>query len=354
MDGFIANDAGKRCFNCHQKMEVKAVYCSNCGQKYTDGRIKLKTLILEFFETVLNIESKFFQTLGALFIPGKLTNEFFKGRHQSYFRPLRIFLIMTILHFTVIAFVVNNVMEDEVSEAKQKILSNAYRISFIQAIDTIQPQLEAYYNPKDTLVRASIDSLQRHMHRGVDDSTSVNYATWVPSKGLQFNLKKIGSEDIFQLPKDEILEKYEIEGFVSRLTVGQSIRVWNNLDNILGFVIGNFTWMLLLMMPALAFLLKILYIRRKQYFVEHLIFSFHYHAFAFLIASPAYLFVEVFPLGIPLAFTAILVYLLFAMRRVYQQGWIKTFVKFIILNNLYLFVLTFFAIFMVIISALVF
>lgn len=120
----------------------------------------------------------------------------------------------------------------------------------------------------------------------------------------------------------------------------------------MGLAVGNLTWMTLLMMPTLAFILLILYARRDYYYVEHLIFSFHYHAFAFLIASPAYLMANRWPAGVGLAFGIILIYLFLAMRKVYKQGIIKTSLKFMALNSLYLFVFTFFLIFMLVISAL--
>lgn len=75
--------------------------------------------------------------------------------------------------------------------------------------------------------------------------------------------------------------------------------------------------------------LTLLYFRMRRYYVEHLIFSFHYYSFDFLCKSLfAGLFIVVSALGgrlpsrlldffYPLAF----VYLLFALRRVYRQRW---------------------------------
>jgi ABC-type multidrug transport system permease subunit len=75
--------------------------------------------------------------------------------------------------------------------------------------------------------------------------------------------------------------------------------------------------------------MKLLYIRRKRYYVEHLIFGFHFHAFAFIILgiiALAYFEIPEWLLGI-LIFT-IFAYLFLAMKRFYQQGIFKTFVKF--------------------------
>jgi hypothetical protein len=261
---------------------------------------------------------------------------------------------MTILHFAVIAFVVNNAIEEDVQRQQNDVLSNAYRISLIQQIDTVQPQIARHFDPLGRVVLESMDSLQRYLHRGVRDSSSLPYFRFKPDLSLDWGQQDISNDDLYQLSRQETLEKYEVEGFFPRLCIGQGIRVLNNPGNTLGFIIGNFTWMLLLMMPALASILKLLYIRRTYYFVEHLIFSFHYHAFAFLIVSPAYLLVEIWPFWIPIAFGLVLVYLLFAMRRVYGQGWGKTLIKFWLLNQLYLLVLAIFFTFMILVSALLY
>jgi hypothetical protein len=354
MEEFLVDDAAKRCRNCGAAMPESARYCPQCGQKYTTGRIRIRDLIVEFFETVFNIESRFFKTLGAMFIPGKLTNEFFRGRHQTYFRPLRLFLIMTIVHFAVIAFMVNNSLEEDIRSQTNQALSNAYRISIIHEIDSVQPRIVAHYDPGGTIAGQSLDSLQRYFKNGVRDSFELAYLEW--KGGIRFEYKNldVSNEDLYQLSRQQILDKYAVQGFLPRLCIGQGVRVMNNLENTLGFIIGNFTWMLLLMMPALALILKLLYIRRKYYYVEHLIFSFHYHAFAFLLISPAYLLANVWPAGVPIAFGLVLLYLLIAMRRVYQQGWFKTLIKFWLLNQLYLTILAFFIIFIFIISALLY
>lgn len=40
----------------------------------------------------------------ALFIPGKLTTEYFKGRHVAYVPPVRIFLTLAVIHFAILGF----------------------------------------------------------------------------------------------------------------------------------------------------------------------------------------------------------------------------------------------------------
>jgi hypothetical protein len=353
LEGFIVDDAAKRCRNCNSAMPNRAKYCSQCGQKDYTGRIKLRTILMEVLETIFNIENKTIKTLGALFIPGKLTTEFFKGRHQTYFRPLRLFLIMAIVHFAVIAFVVDNASEEALEKMKLASYSNAYHLTFLHELDSISQDIVPYYDDRNKKVQQALDSIKIRISKSVSDSMGIQYLHFPEDGGINLTTLKMSSEDVFTTPIQQILPKYEVEGLWPRFTLSQAIRVQRNLENLVSLVIGNLTWMILLMMPALALILKILYVRRKYYYVEHLIFSFHYHAFAFLVASPAYLLQETWVGAIPVAFGIILIYLFIAMKRVYKQGIFKTSLKFIALNNLYLFVFTLFLIFMLIISALV-
>ncbi|HMQ90780.1 MAG TPA: DUF3667 domain-containing protein, partial [Flavilitoribacter sp.] len=89
----------KYCTNCHYPLPDYGKYCSNCGQKFTDGRIPLGTLVWDFIDSVLNLDSKFFRTLVAILVPGKLTIDYFKGRHRRYASPARLFFVTAVPPF---------------------------------------------------------------------------------------------------------------------------------------------------------------------------------------------------------------------------------------------------------------
>ncbi|MFQ6610685.1 MAG: hypothetical protein ACE5D7_07795 [Fidelibacterota bacterium] len=99
-------------------------------------------------------------------------------------------------------------------------------------------------------------------------------------------------------------------------------------------VISQLPKILFLLLPIFALLLKILYFRRKLFYVEHLIFSLHWHTFVFLLFIILVFFTNgwVF-LGILLLST---LYLFMAMRHYYQQSVVKTFAKMMILMPVYL------------------
>ena len=103
---------------------------------------------------------------------------------------------------------------------------------------------------------------------------------------------------------------------------------------------------LIVLLPLMAFVLKVLYPLSRRYFVEHLLFFVHFHAFFFLILTLQIVVLGIMDLmRVPeiaitlLAVTASLyipVNLYLAMRRVYGQGHLITVPKYIVLIAAYI------------------
>ncbi len=85
--------------------------------------------------------------------------------------------------------------------------------------------------------------------------------------------------------------------------------------------------------------LSALYLGMRKYYVEHLIFSLHYYSFDFLCKSFfALMFLVAAAVGVKLPESVLnffypvgLIYLVFALRRVYQQSWAKSGLKALLL-----------------------
>jgi len=110
--------------------------------------------------------------------------------------------------------------------------------------------------------------------------------------------------------------------------------------------------MMFLLLPFFALILKILYVRRRWYYAEHFIFALHIHAFVFAL----FLMMLAMPSGLPPTWMLVLwgmVYVLLAMRRVYQQGWIRTGLKYTMLAGAYSVALFFTFLSLVVATALV-
>ena len=344
----LSEDPHQRyCRNCHHPLPPEAKYCPQCSQKYTTGKIAIGSFLKEFFTTIFNFDSKIFLTLRDLLFPGKLTKEYFKGRHKSYLHPLRLFLVTALAHFAIIGFYIGSENAFSTSLWDSDAEKKAYNQDFVTSLDSNQLLIQQKF--MDSTVNAAFDSLNLNIKKQfpIQDSIDISYDIFGGKPLAQGNNIKdkdisIAYKDYIELSPNELLDKYQIEGFWQRLLATQLIKVTKRGGNFSSFIFGKLTWMTLFMMPVLALILKLLYVRRKKYYVEHLVFSFHYHSFAFILVSLMVLFSNFLPVwSIPISFLVIMLYLFKAMRKVYDQSRFKTFLKFspaqsILFNIVYL------------------
>ncbi len=96
---------------------------------------------------------------------------------------------------------------------------------------------------------------------------------------------------------------------------------------------------LFVFLPFFTLFLKLLFIRRKYTYMEHLVFVFHTQTVFFLLLIILML-LNFFVTMQNVTWIFIIVFLLYlykAMRNFYEQGRIKTIVKFVLLNTYYMF-----------------
>jgi len=97
----------------------------------------------------------------------------------------------------------------------------------------------------------------------------------------------------------------------------------------------NVPQVIFMLLPVYSAVLWVLYIRSRRYYVEHLVFALHVHAFYFLALTmqriAPYTVIQV------ISWIAIPIYSLLALKGAYGQGWLKTMVKSAILGFSYLF-----------------
>ena len=350
------------CRNCYHPMPPAGDYCHHCSQKYITGKITFKELIGEFLEAVFNVDSRFFRTARALFIPGKLTEDYFLGKHKRYIHPLRIFLVLAVVHFALLSLLINNSSDLSIDEWNQRGEEDAYFGLYRDSLKSVTTLIIKESSDKDK-AQAFVDQLLKKLPQKQRDSMDYGYFKLTDDWSIETDQFNVARKDLATMKAKDIIEQQNIDGFFSRLFATQVIKVNQEGGNFTKFILGKLIWMVFLMMPILGLILKLIYTRRKRFYVEHLIFSFHYHAFAFLVFSIAFLIEfcflgswDVLEDGLHYATGIIIIwiYLYKAMRRVYEQKSWKTFFKFIILNWAYLFIFSVAIIFTFIISLFLF
>ena len=101
--------------------------------------------------------------------------------------------------------------------------------------------------------------------------------------------------------------------------------------------------MMLFCVPLFAFVLKLLYIRQRRYYVEHLVYALHIHTFAYVAVVVITLIglavqrvlPSVQPLLVFILSCVVVAQVFLSIRRVYRQGWFMTTFKFLLGGAIY-------------------
>lgn len=322
------------CLNCGARL--RGQYCGSCGQRSRSRLISLWELISDAFGDLFELDSRLWQTLVPLLVrPGRLTADYLQGKRARFMPPFRMYLVLSVLFFVVAFF---DPQED---------------LALFYEAEPPQPPVEQSEAAPDALAGVpdeAREAIDRLIEEGVIEEGDLEGNLRVDGDGVRFSFDgsnaggdcNIDSSDVEDLP----------DWLARRLTVERLQRICDNtqIDGGKAFkqrIVDNIPAALIVLLPLMAFVLKALYPLSRRYYVEHLLFFVHFHAFFFLILTLQILFVGLAEsLGIPEALRVIAVvvssiyiaiYLFIAMRRVYGQGFFATFLKYIVLVIAYTF-----------------
>jgi hypothetical protein len=327
------------CLNCGT--QLRGQYCGHCGQRASNRLISLWELLTDAFGDLIELDSRVWRTLGPLLLkPGKLTRDYLLGRRARYMPPFRTYLVLSILFFIVAFFepgeqfglLLEPVAEPDVAEIAEA--QDAARINAAARADQ--------------LGRAG-ESLSGLAKEGKLPDGMVDGIEQLNSAGLKIDLDDtevvscdITADDLRSLP----------DWLSKRITLTRAKNFCGRIQRdggqyFLDLLLDNIPVALIVLLPLMALVLKMLYPLSRRYFVEHLLFFVHFHAFVFLILILQIIFARtagllavpdaIAVLGGVAASCYIPVYLFLAMRRVYSQHRLVTALKFVALLVTYVF-----------------
>ncbi len=347
------------CLNCAAPKEQDgSIFCAYCGQKHGTGKVSLKEIFAELVSNIFNLDSKTIRTAAALFFPGKLTQEYFQGRHKSYSHPIRMFFVSAIFFFAAVTFSLGDRIGsgNQITKSVDLFLEKSKTVALLDSL-----KIEVAKDFSDSLAIKAMDSLVLKVDNSYEmisfDTSSFNVSGFeIVRDSIFANNQYIRPDDIRNSSASDLVEKYwEDATFFKKIMLRQAIKMVKDNSSWLSFMLGKVPIMLLFMMPFLALFLKILYYRRKRFFVEHLFFSFHLHAFVFFLGTFLILVGIYLPGNLTLIIgLSIFVYLFVAMKKVYGQSFFKTLIKYLLLLFFYALLAIFFLVFFSFISFLLF
>jgi len=319
----VTPESSPDCLNCGARL--RGQYCGTCGQRSRSRLISLWELISDAFGDLLEIDSRLWQTLVPLLNrPGRLTHDYLQGRRARYMPPFRMYLVLSLLFFVVAFFDPREelgLLFDPQPESASEEAANEAEEKTQEVLDQLTEEGAVVGDglPEDF----HVDEDGFNLSFG-DDETTVD---------SDCNIDASDMEDMPDwLARRLTPERVKRVCERTRLDDGRAL-----IDNLL----DNIPAALIVLLPLMAFVLKALYPLSKRYYVEHLLFFVHFHAFFFLILSLQIVFARLAAmLVIPEAIVVLTlvavsfyipVYLFISMRRVYGQGRLITFFKYIVL-----------------------
>lgn len=316
----------KNCLNCGA--ELKGLYCHECGQKDLPQRQTTGELLSNFISSFSNYEGKFLLTAKYLITrPGFLALDYNAGRREKYFHPVRMYAFISFIFFLIFFSLpddpdrtedVVEMSQEDLDELKRN--PNEVKKGLVQfGVDTSMIEIDSALlslKKKDTVrVREKRKNRFNYGLTKGDYETMQQYdsaqATLPVEKRDGWFVRRLNERSI------ELNEKY-----------GDKPGEFGN--DFWKASLENFSSVLFFLLPVFALLLKLLYARRNYFYSEHLVFSIYYYNFFYFAGSVMMLVGLVPALGWlkTLIGFVIYFYLLIAMKRMYQQGWGKTVLKF--------------------------
>ncbi len=327
----------KDCLNCGTIVHGR--FCHICGQENIVTKESFWSLVHHFIEGITHFDGKFFYTLKPLlFKPGHVSKEYTNGKRYAYLHPVRMYLFTSAVFFLIFFSIIN---PNKIVQTSEKPLAINDRREILE--DYIE---KIKQNPADTTSKRNIEIL-------MDTSKSVK----ISDIGLtgDFGFITIGKNKYTTIEEydslQKVLPKKQRDGWIIKRLNKKGLELKEKYDGKPAEAFKDFgnaflhrlPYLLFISLPFFAGILKLLYIRRKQfYYSDHIIFTIHLYIFSFIILLFLFAFNSLKTWtgwGIWNWFTflfvsAWVIYLIMALKKFYGQGKLKTTIKFLGLSFL--------------------
>jgi hypothetical protein len=267
------------CLNCGYSLPDFYKFCPGCGQQNTSSNLSVGEFLTDVFSNYFSYDSRFVRSLVPFLVkPGYLTSRFVQGKRLSYINPVRLYILVSFFHFFLLSFYLDR--EDNIN-----IYSPTGNNNLTLSLNS----------PADTI-----------------------------SKG---DIQVGGSLDL----EDEEMQQELAEEIGPRIAA-KIQKIIKNQQSFIEFIVKNLSILMFFLLPLLAAVLRFTYRKTFPYYISHLVHSLHLHSFMFLCLGISYM-VDFSGLNIDLSliiFSILLIYSYFSFKLFYQQGFLKTFRKWLL------------------------
>ncbi|WP_187696282.1 DUF3667 domain-containing protein [Xanthovirga aplysinae] len=329
------------------------------------------------------------------FKPGFLTNRFNEGQRVAYVHPLRLYFILSIFFFFALKITWNNEVQKATEEIGNKLNqeevieevilgifgvgekeNNSEKENGVAELSTKVDTLKAEWknallenDPLNNFEIGGKESRRQREEKGTAfsiETDSSKEAEKDVDRANNFTLIRVNEKQLSIGPNStyralrgewrNLTDEQVLDSLNWTFTSSFERSMWkvglhqfrklveNDINFFINYMFSNLSLMMILIVPIFALLLKLLYIRRKFVYVDHVIHSIHIHAFAYLIYGIFFLIQLWVPFSSSLVWVFLILvtlYCFMSFKRVYKQGYRKTIFKFLSMGWFYFFIIIF-------------
>lgn len=353
---------GLECLNCGMPLIGHENFCANCGQKNSIRQLSIGVFVNNLYSGFFSYDSRFWTTFIPLLTkPGKVSKDYIKGKRARFVNPFKLYLNVSIVFFLILGIsnkIDSNSIIDEVAKTS-KSLDSIAKINKVE-IDSIisEAKAKAFEKSPNDSVKSKVITNFGSVFKLFDSKTDTpkkEYTYHIESDTLR-NINFFSRmTDVYNYKKkhpkysnEQILDSLGYEKtFWNKFYSQQVINMKKNYEELKEDggkaygkkIISYSSISLFIFLPIFTLFLKLLYIKRRISYMEHLVFVFNTQTVFFLILIIFYIcdfFLKMDNVG--WVFTLLfLLYLYKALRYFYEQSRIRTILKFILLNSYYIF-----------------
>jgi len=241
----------KNCLNCYNP-NVEERFCPKCGQENIENRMSLKGIIFHFFEDLTHYDSAFFKSIKyLLFNPAKLTLAYLDGRRKIYVAPIKLYFFISF-----ITFFLPSVLPDLYQQKKEPIATEKKELN---------PKVPIFGLTEYKTVK-QYDSVQK----ALPEHNKINSIRFYLTRKVLETKEKKSAEYI----KERFNEDYQ----------------------------KNIPKAIFIYLPIFGFWLWLFHSKKRWFFFDHAIFTFHYFSFLLLTLTISITFIERLISAIPSGF----------------------------------------------------
>lgn len=329
------------CSNCLQRFEAHYPFCPYCGQQAED-KLTLRILFNNTVSNYFSVDARFFKSYLPLILkPGFLAKEFVDGRRIKYLHPAQMYLFISVVFFFLFSFISREQTQKVDNFIKKDKVFSENKMDTVQVVKN------------DSIITNSFQKVKENQNEmGLTDDNIKSIDSIITNHNVNNNAilgrvfnQRIVDSMIDAGADDSVIYKYmgmkTSDGYVTKRFYQQTVKFLKNKSG--GSVLQTFydsvPIAMFILLPIFAFILKIFYYNKGR-FAHHLVFSFYFFSFLFMVFSILVLtslLWKNFPGWIiAIVLFSTFLYLFFGVKRFYQQVYFLSFIKSNLISFLFL------------------